>query len=62
MTKIDSAVFRSVYRVRKTCNMEEFGRLHWSTYKQANGYGYFEFIGPEELETDVNVIVMDKVS
>ena len=62
MTKIDSAVYRCMYLVNESCNMEEFGRLHLGAYKQANGYGYFEFSSEEELETDVNVIVMDKVS
>ena len=62
MTKIDSAVYRCIYDVNELCNMENFGRRQLSTYKQANGYGYFEFTSQEELETDVNVIVVDKVS
>jgi hypothetical protein len=42
--------------------MEEFARDHISTYRQVNGFGYFEFKTPEYLETHKNVLVMDKVS
>ena len=62
MSKIDSTVYRAVYDVDEACNMEEFGRRKLNTYKQATGYGYFEFTRPECLETHKNVIVVDKVS
>ena len=62
MDKIDSTVYRRVYDVSEHCNMELFARSLLSTYKQAQGFGYFEFKRSEDLETHKNVIVMDKVS
>ena len=53
--------YNKVYSVSNKCTMEDFGRQHITGYKQANGYGYFEFTQPEDLETHKNVIVMDKV-
>ena len=61
MEKIDSAVYSQVCSVSNECTMEDFGRQHIIGYKQANGYGYFEFTQLEVLETHENVIVMDKV-
>ena len=62
MDKIDNSVYRKLYNVSEHCNMELFARSLLSTYKQAQGFGYFEFTAPEDLETHKNVIVMDKVS